>query len=646
MAETISLTKSIGGDYEIVVNGSYSYTKQFPDFKYTVDSAGVKLIPRAKKDILMFKYYAPSEWTINDTSGFTTIKEVTDAITVLQGSVLNLTPEYKAVYDAMVIKPSAELSVVYNDFVKTLKTSGIWDNSDLINIKVTESNSNGEALINWKTASVSLQLGGASLPTFKQFSGITGTATGYIRTGIIPNIAINYSQNNASIWQYKKSLGIQGKCELGAWNGSTGITMVTHNFGTMVSNRINNSGTVADSADSISHVGLFILNRTSSANFDIWREKVKVVSKSVASQALIDKEIWELCFNNSGTAAENTTSEVSIIGISKSLSDSQISILSDACDLLMSRVNSSLQYNELNWKNSVQLADYTTHRAITPFSEYEFSFSGTTLYVTANPTLYASKSGYCYATFYVDGVFYQRLAFTSNTTNKIQFTKGIKTIKIISGMVQDAPFIGTFITSIRAFSTMTNIPETSVSEKTVFIDDSVLLGWGTTNPEVEGAANLFKVENSKNIAHYGWAGASLFELAGDSTKINAAISALTILFQSTTSKKVVISVGTNDYDSSTTAANFETYYTNLVNAINALDNSIHIYCISPFRRTGDPSLLADYRTKISSICGTRAYTTYIDGYAILALTDLVDGIHATVLGNKKIKDAIYTTINP
>lgn len=84
MAESVALTKSTNGDYQIIVGGVYSYTKQFPAADYITNSAGVKLAPRAKGDILMHKFYLPAEWTVGGVSGYTTNKQVTDAITALE----------------------------------------------------------------------------------------------------------------------------------------------------------------------------------------------------------------------------------------------------------------------------------------------------------------------------------------------------------------------------------------------------------------------------------------------------------------------------------------------------------------------------------------------------------------------------------
>jgi len=85
MAESVVLTKSTNDDYQIVIDGVYSYTKQFPRADYSVCSQGVKL-NNYVGERLMFKFYLPAEWTVGVTSGFTTNKQVTDAIAALENS--------------------------------------------------------------------------------------------------------------------------------------------------------------------------------------------------------------------------------------------------------------------------------------------------------------------------------------------------------------------------------------------------------------------------------------------------------------------------------------------------------------------------------------------------------------------------------
>ena len=83
MAESVILTKSTGGDYQIVVDGVHSYTKQFPSANYSTSQYGVRLYPANGEPKIMLKDYLPAEWTVGVTTGFATNKEVTDAITAL-----------------------------------------------------------------------------------------------------------------------------------------------------------------------------------------------------------------------------------------------------------------------------------------------------------------------------------------------------------------------------------------------------------------------------------------------------------------------------------------------------------------------------------------------------------------------------------
>lgn len=86
MAESVVLTKSLGGDFQIVVGGMYSYTKQFPVANYSTSSLGVKLNVPAHEPKIMFKEYLPAAWTVGVATGFATNKEVTDAITALSAT--------------------------------------------------------------------------------------------------------------------------------------------------------------------------------------------------------------------------------------------------------------------------------------------------------------------------------------------------------------------------------------------------------------------------------------------------------------------------------------------------------------------------------------------------------------------------------
>lgn len=85
MAESVALTKRASGGFKLAVTdfGGRDYTKETPAADYVTNSTGVKLIARAKNDVLMYKHYEPELWTVGVTTGFTTIEEVCNAIDAL-----------------------------------------------------------------------------------------------------------------------------------------------------------------------------------------------------------------------------------------------------------------------------------------------------------------------------------------------------------------------------------------------------------------------------------------------------------------------------------------------------------------------------------------------------------------------------------
>lgn len=82
-AESVVLTKSVGGDFQIVIGGQFSYTKQFPSANYSTNKYGIILNPPCGCPELMFKHYPPEAWTVGGSTGFTTNKQVTDALTAV-----------------------------------------------------------------------------------------------------------------------------------------------------------------------------------------------------------------------------------------------------------------------------------------------------------------------------------------------------------------------------------------------------------------------------------------------------------------------------------------------------------------------------------------------------------------------------------
>lgn len=122
---------------------------------------------------------------------------------VRNGSLLSLTPEYKAVLAKMIDKPVAELKVLQNNFAKTLVDAGIWAQGDMLLVSDNHTNNNGEAEINWINPDTKAINHGA---THYPFYGLTpdGAST-YVDSGLNMSTGTHkYTKDNCTILAYSR----------------------------------------------------------------------------------------------------------------------------------------------------------------------------------------------------------------------------------------------------------------------------------------------------------------------------------------------------------------------------------------------------------------------------------------------------------
>lgn len=305
--------------------------------------------------------------------------------------------------------------------------------------------------------------------------------------------------------------------------------------------------------------------------------------------------------------------------------------------------------------SSVEYTDKTTYKIRSAFSEYKFNYSNTSLRIKATSTIGASYPDYSHLSIYVNGVFNQKVQFLSTDTiyKDITLPAGNKLVSIVEPSlsrindVGDA--LGVFVTSILALPSYKKITIGNVSEKIVFLGDSITVGGNSETPANEAYSALFRVENNKNITVLGWGYAGINSFGNGAPKINATIGWLTNAFNNVTTDKIlVILLGTNDHAiTGMSTSDFTTYYGALLDAIHSDDEGIYIYCVSPTLRDDiyEDSTLDEYRSAISTLCSARStYCTYINGKTILSVSDLDDTVHPSTSGHKKLKDAIYSAI--
>jgi lysophospholipase L1-like esterase len=301
------------------------------------------------------------------------------------------------------------------------------------------------------------------------------------------------------------------------------------------------------------------------------------------------------------------------------------------------------KYDKTKMWNDVVMSEETTRTIRNPFASQKIQTSDIKIALRA---FYDIQGAVVYPNLSVNvnGVFNQNKTIVSNTFTEIDLPSGNKEVEIIESLTikPGATINGLFLTNIQTKNTSTIIDETIVSEKLVFITDSIGNGVNTTYPNTQAFTRLFKNIDNREVAVLGYGYAELKHFASDSTKINDTVSKIQALFVNATTKKLIITLGSNDYGVSATAAvTFLGWYTDLISAIRTADPSIIIILISPILRNGETSLLADYRTGIELLDSD----LYINGQPILILTDLgIDGLHPTIAGHLKFHNHIDSLI--
>lgn len=304
------------------------------------------------------------------------------------------------------------------------------------------------------------------------------------------------------------------------------------------------------------------------------------------------------------------------------------------------------EYTDLYDSSFINSALYGTIR--NSFSEWKFNYSGDYIIVKTNSTYYSINPDHALIYCFVDGVYYSATQFTdTDGYKKINLPAGNKVIQLFESAQYvyhpSLDILGTFMTNIFVkTNSFTKINQTNVNEKLLFITDSIGNGSASSNYITQAVTRLFSIEDDRNVMVFGHGALRVEDLNSDFEKLEDLL--ISAFSNVTTTKKLIITIGTNDYGAGILLSTFITYYTNLLTTIYAVDPTIQIYCVSPIKRSGETALLGQYRTAISNICTSLGYATYINGYDILELTDLADGLHPSTAGHKKFKDALALTI--
>jgi lysophospholipase L1-like esterase len=250
----------------------------------------------------------------------------------------------------------------------------------------------------------------------------------------------------------------------------------------------------------------------------------------------------------------------------------------------------------------------------------------------------------------VDG--YPSTTISHTASNQLQLTtvtlpSGRKFVEILSSLRQISADGNIAGASPRAvFVAQTDDLQTVRPNKTRRIavyGDSITAGGNAvlTFPTL-GAWNIIASVTNAEIQNDSWGNATLQDT------LQATLVARMRTFRPDT---IWLAIGTNDYGlADQSAANFQTDYAALLDAIHAACPQAWIYAQTPIPRSPETAnafgdTLTAYRTAISTAVSTRtAYSSVVDGTAILLIGDTDDNLHPSVAGHGKYATAIMSTL--
>lgn len=192
-----------------------------------------------------------------------------------------------------------------NNVIVYWKANGIWSKFDVFYGMTGNANF---ATINWvNPTGTKLSLTGAL--TYSATNGWTGDGTNYITTGWVPNSSSKFTQNSGSIgWGITAGTSTAGLSDWGTGNDGSltnGANVNSRNAGNQMVLRINQ--TTSASPTNATVTGRFIMQRSASNAWQVYRNGSSLATGSNASTGRSTFEMYILAANGGGTASGHST---------------------------------------------------------------------------------------------------------------------------------------------------------------------------------------------------------------------------------------------------------------------------------------------------------------------------------------------------
>lgn len=253
---------------------------------------------------------------------------------------------------------------------------------------------------------------------------------------------------------------------------------------------------------------------------------------------------------------------------------------------------------------------------------------------------------------YVNGAWHMNVAFGSTDTllhQSVSLPAGDnKLVQLVEGAQLDtsggldgSAVKGTYIYAIRGAIAFD--PPTVPTQRIAVYGDSIVCGYYGTIPVKDGwfpQARVAYEAAGGRMSSIAWGGRAMGKEASPDT----IASQLVAHVAGSTTRIIVVAIGTNDFGQSVARATFRTNYGTLLDGIRSRDTGALVYLLKPLPRldqatpNGVAAILSDYAADIDTVRSTRTWATAVDTSAwINTATDVVgDGIHPNDTGHGKV----------
>jgi len=253
--------------------------------------------------------------------------------------------QYKPIYDAFTVKPSREIGLLQQTFVKTLYDGGIFP-AKVVRLFLTGAHAVGESVVDFvdPTRKATFSTNPA---VFEVNKGLTGadaamSAPGWLDLGFNPATETDkYTRNSAGFGVYIQTNLGGNYIDIGNSDGSHTNAINMRDATDHIDVRCNDDGTAhATGIVNVNSGGFYFVTRRGADGATktyVYKNKVETAVNS-NSTGVPNSNFWGLSYNNNGAPVFTSARQNGLIIITSGLTTAEENILSDAVNAYFAAV--------------------------------------------------------------------------------------------------------------------------------------------------------------------------------------------------------------------------------------------------------------------------------------------------------------------